>query len=649
MKKILSALLFFTLAWISTAEAANYAGTSVVWQVMSGATAANVNGAGFNPANTHFSTDGVIAGGTGTAATLTPTSSYAPASGDNNAWAFFPVQANVTYAIWCQITSASGGVATLNSAIGACVTIQNNQYVANTVAGVATTATPTLTYGIDYSQQLTARYTAATGANTTTAFTDPTSAWVGTNWIGNFIHIISGTGSPTVGWYECTNEVTGTCTLDRTAGAAGSAMTYYLGGAASLGSSTANQTDANFFIQGGNGATSSTRFFIQGNHTYTIPNAPTTVAGSATWPVITEGYNSLRGDAPTIASGTQPILSMAANAFTIGARNKFSYVTFTGTGANVVTDSGGFVTLFNCKITNKSTSASQIAFGDGGGDCIFAGNEFVSYNGTALTIAGAGSAYGNYIHDSNICISLLSSGDFITNNITAGCTTENILIANSSSSHTINGNTLYGAENKTGIGITLPSTISTVVAMNNIMYGFVSGYGGTSTSNIGVSNYNAFFNNTNNIAGTVSGAYIGANDNTAINPTFVSVAQVTGTTATSSGTTLTDSGKNFTTASVVAGRDYLYVKSGTGATVGIYGITVVGTTTLTTDNTIGTSNAGNLTYQITTGRNWAQTGLVQSTGYPGLFAGGYTNGNLSIGASQYVNAGGGTTGYAWAQ
>src|SRR6185503_3216020 len=106
--------------------------------------------------------------------------------------------------------------------------------------------------------------------------------------------------------------------------------------------------------------------------------------------------------------------------------------------------------------------------------------------------------------------------------------------------------------------------------------------------------------NYNNTADVASSDYtkwqVGAHS-IALDPQFALVGQVVNLgTVSTSGSTLTDTGQNFTTAGIVAGRDFLQIVTTTG-TAGTYGIATVGTTTLTTDIALGTGSS--VTYQIT--------------------------------------------------
>lgn len=646
--KFLKALILFTFLWISTtAEAANYAGASTIWQIMSGATAANANGGGFDPANANFPTDGAATVATGGSAVFS-SASYNFVAGDVGAWLYIKSGTNWNANCWYQIASVASNAATLSSGAnqGICQSATTSLFGQQSAAGVASTASPTgATWGVDYSQQTAAQFTATTATGTTTAFTDTTHA-PNKAWVGNIIHIISGTGV-TVGWYECSSDTSVTCTLDRTAGTSYTGVTYNMGGAASLGSSTTNQTDANFFSQVSFSTTACPHYFIQGgtNITYTIGQSINSSACTGTAQGIYEGYSSYRGDRPTGA--TRPTWILGANTLTTTSDVDFESMQFTGTAAAVVSV-GSYNIYGNDYFINTSTTANRAAIIFTSVYNMFKSCEFVSERGRGIdetsTASNSNQYYGNYFHDSVYGIYVYNGIDVFVNNIFANNTTGDLYTTSNFIASIVAYNTFYGTESKVGTGINIgTNTGSTLFIYNNIFYGLTTAISSNAAINVPKESNNDFFNNTNNY----SNFYTGQNDS-AINPVFTNVSQVTGTTATSATTVLTDSGKNFTTAGVVAGRDFLTVTSATGATLGIYGITSVGTTTLTLDNTIGTGSA--ITYNITVGRNWNQTGLNNTLGYPASYP--LTNqtpltiGNFSIGAS-FPASSGGASAYAW--
>ena len=156
---------------------------STVFQVQNTATAGNVNGGGFNPANANGIADGVIASGTGGSPTLT-TAAYTFVAGDVNHWIYFKTQTNMI-AGWYQIASVTTGVATLSAAIGQAQIVTNNRFGTNASAGCATTTAPTgVTYLVDYSQSDVARYSNSALTGATTSATDATNPFT-TQMVGN--------------------------------------------------------------------------------------------------------------------------------------------------------------------------------------------------------------------------------------------------------------------------------------------------------------------------------------------------------------------------------------------------------------------------------------------------------------------------------
>ena len=465
---------------------------------------------------------------------------------------------------------------------------------------------------------------------------------------GNIIHITeTGTGF-TVGWYEIVSTATNAATLDRACGADG-ALTggdWYLGGAMSLGSTL----DDDFFevILAGN------KIWVK-NGSYTLGEAVAiAAAGGALAPITIEGYNATRGDKPTGTS--RPTIAGAANAFTLGANWEEYNIIHTGTAATVVT--GGTNSKFvNVKITNTSSTANRIALGGVANNLVF-NSELVSYRGPAFDTIATFFMVGNYIHDSNYGV-LFRGGtgayiivdNVVENNVTAAVSVRTT--AATGGIYILN-NTLYGAENKLGQGITLSLVAggSQATAINNIIYGFVTGaVGSDAAQSASFDNYNNYYNNTADTSNWMKGA----NDQ-AVDPGFTSVSQVTGTTGAfvAGGSKLVDTSKNFTTSGVTAGQT-VYIKSGTGITAGLYLIDSISTTTNpndTLDITIpaspGTNTTADKTYQITLGHNFAIGTNLKGLGFPGAFQGGFSTGYMDIGAAQRQEptggGGGGTVG-----
>jgi hypothetical protein len=328
------------------------------------------------------------------------------------------------------------------------------------------------------------------------------------------------------------------------------------------------------------------------------------------------------------------MIQCGANVLNLGGFFQTSDCIFIGTGTSV-TSSGSNNVLKNCKFINNSTTANRAAATLGGGANNTVINcEMVSYRGNAVLASTAGNLIqGCYIHDSNNGISTQGAGNVYINNLIVGNVAAGI--TNNTSSH--NGvylnNTLWGGDSiKVGTGINGNSS-GNLLAMNNLFYGFVVGISSSAPDSFAFSsNYNSFFNNTDDYSGTVAGT----NDVT-IDPEFVNAVQITGFTATTSGNDLTQPGADFST--VIDNQDFCHIVSGTGVTAGQYLITAHTTTTLTLDIAPGTNATTDKVFRVLTGRNFYTGRDTADLGSPGLFPGVPTTSYMDIGATQRQEAG----------
>lgn len=480
------------------------------------------------------------------------------------------------------------------------------------------------TPGTDYSQQAAAQYSfsdlaTSNGTAASPVVSSASHSFVATD-CGNLIHIVSG-GTFLPAWYEIVSVSGGNATLDRAcaSGASTSAGVYSVGGALSLNSSTANQTDGDFFttaLQAGN------KIWMK-NGSFTLGITFTSRAGTLTAPIQWAGYNSTRGDNPTGAN--RPTLDVNTLAPIINNWTQMSNIIFTGTAATVL-NCGSNTSLINAKVSNSSVTAARTGVLCGS-NTVLVNSEFISYRGKALDVATA-TVYitGCYIHDSDIGMTTTTGLIAITDSIISDNVTSAIQSTSTGQIFTGNGNTFYGAENKLGKALLNFSTTNNFIAINNIIYGFVTGISLTGVYPNVYENYNDFFNNTTDVTNVTKGG----NDQ-AINPAFVNVAQVTGTAGVVSGSTLTDGAANF--ANVTDNVDFCYIKSGTGATAGKYLITSHTATSLTLYTAPGGSGS-NIAYQVTTGHNFAVGPALRGLGFPGAIPGASTTGYLTPGAIQ---------------
>ncbi len=480
--------------------------------------------------------------------------------------------------------------------------------------------------GTDYSQQPDAQLTKAdlstsgAGATTVTSnlsgFTD--------QMVGNIMHITAGTNFQ-AGWYEIiTFTDANNVILDRTpsSGGAGATGTFYVGGALSL----ASTLDDDFFeaVIGGN-----TIHVKSGTYTLGEAVAVSSTSSTAQSPVIVIGYSSNRNDNPV--GSTRPIIAGGANLISFARYWILKCLIFTGTGTSVVlsgTATSGIL-AHNCKALNSSTNASRNAFytGSAGGGA-FTFCEGISQNGVGIATEFSIVLFGCYAHDSVTGVNLNSSNTHVLFCLIESNSTTAINCVSTSGFSNFHHNTIYGSEAKIGTGILMTSTAANNHLTGNIFYGLTTGINQSTTqffSNYGF--YNCFNNN-----GTNATNYTLDSTDLTSSPQFVGASQLSGLTATTSGSVLTQSGGDFS--SVTDNVDFLRVVSGTGVTAGIYLINSHTTTTLTVNNALGTSSAGNVIWSVPVGHNFAIGTNLKDAASPGLIPGSESTGYLDMGAVQ---------------
>jgi hypothetical protein len=589
--------------------------------------------------------DWTVDTGTGnTSAPVVSSATYNFVAGDVGHWFFVQSGTNWYANCWYPIASVASNKATLSAAIGDGVCVDTTkgppspQWVASTVAGVASTGTPTGGVGtVDYSQATTS------GANgtdlvSTNATTNPctvtsASAPFSRNEVGNTIRISAGT-SWTTGYYEIISVSGSTATLDRACGSSASITggTWRMGGAFQFGNSLDDLFTEQFSATNGTGAG---RIFIRAG-THTANGSITTAAAGGTQaPIIVEGYQSKRGDSPT--GDNRPLISISTNIWTYGAQWHRYNLRVTGTGTSTVALGTNNVSI-NCFDANTSTAVGRIALTTSV-ESLVLNSEMVSIRGLGVQLPNSLSVrlQGNYIHSSNIAMTQgTNNAVFVINNLIEDIATT-VLNASAlqSTAGVFSGNTIVGGVTPRGTGISFITGTTDPFIIGNIIYGFVTGITVPGTQYSFFTNYNNFFNNTTNRTNVLTGP----NDQT-LDPQFVNVAEVTGTSATSATSVLTAASARDLSA-VVPGRDYLYISSATGAAVGHYQITAVndGADTVTLSPSPGTGS--NITWSIITGRNYAIGTNLKGLGFPGAFPGGYTTAYTDIGGVQRQEAGSG--------
>ncbi|MES1988405.1 MAG: right-handed parallel beta-helix repeat-containing protein [Pseudomonadota bacterium] len=472
--------------------------------------------------------------------------------------------------------------------------------------------------GTDWTRTQSGPKYSLTGLTTAAANAIILTASASADMIGNIIFIDTAATNFIVGRYEildCTPGVS--LTVDSTCtSAAGAAGTAKIGGPLSLGSS-----DATVF----NAMVSGNTCWVK-NGTYSLSSVTVTTAGATTKPTILKGYNSSRGDNPT--GLTRPLFNAGSTFLIFPANWDISYLQVTGT-ANGVFTTGASCKVFNVYVINTSTSAGLVGTG-AGTNSFFQNCEFVSQNGFAIRPNG-GTFKSCYIHDSSSGIyqdninPLFIEDCLFAGNIVAGL----FLDAAVSSNVTVDGCTFYGFEAKIGIGVKLNNNgITNTRILNSIFYGLATGVSHLlSTQTVGYDNNNLYNNNGTNATNWT----LGPNSITTA-PAFTSIANVTGSTGTTSGFVFTQLGADYS--NVTDNQDYLYIASGSGITAMAYLITSHTATTLTLNVAPGTNATANKVSTTVTGRNWSPGVNAKAAGTPGLIPNTASTSYMDIGGVQ---------------
>lgn len=579
---------------------------NTIWEIKASATTGNVNGGGFNPANTGMLTDFAATGATGASPVVTSASYNFVASDVNN---YFYVKAGTNWIPgWYKIASVAANAATLDASVGSVVLSIGAQGLVtrNTSVGCASVASPTGGTGtIDYSQTDTAVISAVADFNAVGASTTLTSATANFTpvMVGNIFHqTTTGTGAfGVVGWYEIATYTNATTVvLDRTpnSGTASVNTTGYVGGAGRL-----NGLEDTFKAMIG---AANIVWVKSGTYTFSAASTTASTNSTATNPSFFIGYTTSRGD--TCNGSSRPTIAMGANALTWCQDQMLVNLNFTTTASGGISV-GTNGNPLNCKVLNSSTTGGRAGFT---GALVYYGCEGISQNGNAFTSANGVILFGCYCHDSNMGASNTGAGGGVRsyNSLFEGNTTSCIQTLNTTNAANEGfNNTFYGREAKVGIGFNSTSTGTGNRFGNNIFYGLATGVSNSSLSDASYSINNDFFNNTVDVSN-----YTKSSLDIAVNPGFLGASQITGTTATTSGSVLTQSGGAFS--GVNDNVDFLHVISGTGVTVGVYLITGHTGTTLTTNNALGTSSAGDVVYWISNGHNFQIGAALAGIGFP---------------------------------
>jgi len=464
---------------------------TTVWNIRKDATAASVNGGGFNTNNANFLTDLAATSATGDSPVVT-SASYTFAAGDAGAHVFIKSGTNWKPG-WYEIASVNAGAATLKAAVGEASQVVGTVgatyapiAVANTVAGCASTASPTGgTFGVDYSQQTAAEFALTDLTQVGSSTTLASSAAFTLSMVGNLIHIIDGTNF-TQGWYEIVSYTTSSAVvLDRTACSTNaSAGVANVGGSVNISTDT---TSGDMFaaLVAGNGV-----WVMHNASAFTAGEAITGTAGAATTPIYMYGYLAVRGDNPTGAN--RPVIDMDTYQFTCTTGYWFiSNMIMTGEATEVL-ELNSYGRLSNSFITNSSATAGGYAvFADS--YSVVIDSELVSTNGYCGR-GGLGSKYlYTYFHDSATAV-IYTSGYFTFHgNIVDTMTTYGLRATAARNNGVATNNTFYGANDADAVAISIGASVGTSI-LNNIFADWATSI--TITGPLTQEDYNLFYSNT---------------------------------------------------------------------------------------------------------------------------------------------------------
>lgn len=485
--------------------------STTIWEIRP-TNGTNTGGGGFNPGNANMATDLAATSATGTAPVVS-SASYNFVAGDVGAFVFIKSGTNWTPG-WYQIASVAANAATLTASIGSVYLYDANYHGGisglNLSAGCASTASPTGgTWTIDYSQQNAVKITytdiVCGGAGSTyTSVANP----VGKNIIGNIVYVTGGDANITAGYYEISSTSTITATV---VGATALSTGIVATGAGKLGGSQNGFSTATTTLQGK---------LVAGNKVYVKAeawneNVTLSVAGSASAPIVVEGYTTTRGDN---GRATNDLAGGAGAAFTNSGASYIMKNIVAKSAAGSGFTSSAVLMYINCISRNNGasgfthTTSNTMNFIS----CEAYNNTTVGFNFSAGNSGGF--LYGCYSHDNTshgfdisgsippvvaiFCIADTNAGNGFK------CDTGNVAIINCIS---------YGNTGATTDGI-LFSTVSTCsVVLNTICS--TNGRDGIRATVNGLSiytDYNCYFANVGTARTTVSA---GVHD-VAIDPTF---------------------------------------------------------------------------------------------------------------------------------
>lgn len=352
--------------------------------------------------------------------------------------------------------------------------------------------------GTDYTMQDAAQVslgdfaTPGAGSTTLTSASNPFTAQM----VGNGFHPQTG-GNFVEDFYCITAFVgAGQVTLDRspTPGGAGAAGTGTVGGGLATLDKVATHAD---YVAGN-------KIWMQGNISL-LGNVTFTVAGTAALPVIFEGYNITRGDAPLL--NNRPLITgglfILNTTFSYGQwRNMRITGTHQTAGSATQLYCGDYWSVHNCKVENLAVPLGFSALRCGYHNMLI-GNEFISTGGYGVNASGSGIvAVGNYFHDSvgGLNANTGTDGAF---NIFDTISGNGILLTGNYQDTTIKNNIFYACDR----GL-YGNGFYPIVVMNNIFKDCTTfGIDWTANYGINIYDYNDFHGNAADRNNVTAGAH----------------------------------------------------------------------------------------------------------------------------------------------
>lgn len=326
--------------------------------------------------------------------------------------------------------------------------------------------------------------------------------------VDNLLHITAGT-SMTQGWYRIVSvDGSANATLDRAAGTVDGQLTggtYYVGGACSLNSATANRTDDNLLDANANAG--HIYFVKYSASAYTLNATTIAQAGTAASPIILSGYSTVRSLLNT--DSDRPTLNNGGTGTTFATNWAVRNLIFTGS-ANTAVIGNNINSFRRVKVSNTSSGATKVALSLAGAGTVINSELTSAGSGESYGVQSSGTGaviYGNYIYSSSPgvsgCVNLGVGVNTVAYNILSGCSKAVNITATYDYQRIVN-NTMFGAETPAGTAISGADSEQDFI-VGNLIYGFTTGVTYTAEAKTNFFAYNNYYNNTANYSNVTPG------------------------------------------------------------------------------------------------------------------------------------------------